>query len=328
VSSSPAWGQARTDVITLTNGDRITGELRRLERGRLEIKTDNAGTIDVEWDKIASVDATRQFEVLTSDGRRFLGSLGPAADRRVVMTGGDAATTLEMSDVTHAVPIGASFWGKLDGSVGLGFNYTRSSGIAQLALNTDTAFRRPAFAFRLSASGTVTHQSGEDQRDDQGALEFSYARYRGRNWFVKGAGRLESNESLGLVLRSLVGGWLGMRVVDTNRAQFELAGGLAGNREQGVDTESTRNVEGLLGLKWSYYTYDRPKTNVDAEVQYYPSLSTWGRQRLQVDSAVKREMWKDLFVGLNGFYTLDTAPPNPAAARSDLGLALSLGWTY
>jgi len=326
--SASASGQGRTDVITLTNGDRITCEVLRLERGRLEIKTDNAGTIDVEWDNIASVTATREFEVATSDGRRFLGSLSATVVQRIVITNQGTAMTLDMPEITSMVPIGSSFWKKLDGSMDAGFNYTRSSGIAQTTVNTDTLFRRPAFAFRLTASATLTRQTEDDKRDDQAALELSYARYRGRRWFVSGAGRLESNESLGLVLRSLIGAAVGVRLVNTNRAQLELAGGLAGNQEQGVDTESTRNLEGQFSLRWSYYTYDRPKTNLDVGLQYYPSLSTWGRQRVQVNSAIRREMWKNFFVGVNGYYTLDTAPPNPTAAQNDLGLAMSLGWSY
>ena len=71
--------QGRTDVVTLANGDRITGEVERLERGRLEFKTDDAGTLYLEWDKLSSLVLTRPVEVLATDGRRFLGSLGPAA---------------------------------------------------------------------------------------------------------------------------------------------------------------------------------------------------------------------------------------------------------
>jgi len=65
--------QPRTDVVTLANGDRITGEVIRLERGRLEFKTDDAGTIYLEWDKLAHVESVRQFEVSTTDDRRFVG---------------------------------------------------------------------------------------------------------------------------------------------------------------------------------------------------------------------------------------------------------------
>ena len=53
--------QGRTDVVTLANGDRITGEIVRLERGRLEFKTDDAGTLYLEWDKLVSLVATRAW---------------------------------------------------------------------------------------------------------------------------------------------------------------------------------------------------------------------------------------------------------------------------
>ena len=53
--SGNASAQGKTDVVTLANGDRITGEIERLERGRLEFKTDDAGTLYLEWDKLASL---------------------------------------------------------------------------------------------------------------------------------------------------------------------------------------------------------------------------------------------------------------------------------
>ena len=75
------YAQPKTDVVTFANGDRITGEVKQLDRGRLEFSTDDAGTLYLEWDKLVSVVATRIVEVVTSDGRRFLGSLGTAGSR-------------------------------------------------------------------------------------------------------------------------------------------------------------------------------------------------------------------------------------------------------
>ena len=122
-------------------------------------------------------------------------------------------------------------------------------------------------------------------------------------------------------------GAIGVRLVNTNRGQFELIGGLAGNNEQGVDTDSTRNIEALFGLNGSYYTYNRPKTNLDARVQYFPSLEHVGataaagqfrRQARDVEGFLPRT--------LTGYDSSDTAPPNPTAARNDVGLTLSVGW--
>ena len=116
--------------------------------------------------------------------------------------------------------------------------------------------------------------------------------------------------------------------MNTNRAQFEVGGGLVINEERGVDTEPTQNLEALLSLKTPYYTYDRPKTEIYASVLYYPSLSTWGRRRLQIDSSVRRELLKDFFFSLNLFDTFDSDPPNPDSARNDIGVVTSIGWSY
>jgi Protein of unknown function, DUF481 len=324
----PSFAQGRTDVVTLANGDHITGEVVRLERGRLEFKTDDAGTLYLEWDKIANLVANRFVEVLTSDGQRHLGTLGPSAARSISVVSLGGPLSLPMSDVTLITPIGRSFWSRIDGSIDLGYNYTRSSGVAQFNLNSDTVYRRPASSIRLTASATVTQKDDDSGRDDRGTIEASYLRYPWQHWFIAAAGRFETNESLGLVLRSQIGAAVGPRLINSTRAQMTVGAGLAVNEEHGVDVEPTQNLEGLLVFRTSYYTYDRPKTNVDISLQYYPSLSNTGRQRLQADVGLKRELWKDFFASLTFFNTFDSRPPNPSADQNDIGFVLSLGWSY
>jgi hypothetical protein len=147
----------------------------------------------------------------------------------------------------------------------------------------------------------------------------------GRQWFWAGVARFESNESLGLTLRSQLGGWVGLRLVNSNRARFEVGWGAVFNNENGVDTEPRQNTEGLLGLQtW----YDGPKTDIDASADYFPGLSDWGRHRLQINAAVKRDLWKDFFVALNLYDTFDSVPPSPGADRNDVGVVTSIGWSY
>lgn len=328
VLATPAFAQPKTDVVTLANGDRITGEIDRLDRGRLEFKTDDAGTLYLEWDKLSSLVSKRFVEVVTSDGLRYFGSLGAADSGSIAVVGTDATHRLAMAEVTIIRAIGTSFWNRLDGSIDAGFNYTRSSGVAQLNVNWDTVYRRPASQGRLTVSLTATEKEDDSGRDDRGYAEFSYLKYPWQRWFVTLVGRFETNESLGLTLRSQVGAAVGPRLVNSNRAQMAVGGGMVLNNEQGVDVESTQNVEALFVFRTSYFTYDRPKTNIDVSLQYYPSLSNAGRQRLQLDAGVKREFWKDLFLSLTGYNTYDSRPPNPAADTNDVGFVMSIGWTY
>jgi hypothetical protein len=323
-----ARGQGRTDVVTLPNGDRITGEIVELERGRLEFKTDDAGTLMLEWDKVASLVSSRQFEVVLIDGRRYLGSLGAAGPRSLAVVEAQPATRLQMSDVTRISPIGSSFWRKIDGSIDAGFNYTRSSGVAQLNVKSDTAYRAPASQTRLTASLTTTQTDDGSGRDDRGAIEASYLRFPWRRWFITGAARFENNESLGIELRSQLGGAVGPRLIDNNRGQLSLGAGLTFNDERGVDVRATQTVEALFLFRSSFFTYDRPTTSFDVSLQYYASLSDPGRRRVQLDTAIRQEIWKDLFVSASVYNSYDNRPPNPTSNSNDVGVVLSIGWAY
>jgi hypothetical protein len=56
-------------------------------------------------------------------------------------------------------------------------------------------------------------------------------------------------------------------------------------------------------------------------------LNTPG-QRLQFDAGARREILKDLFLALSIYDTFDSKPPNPDAARNDVGIVMSVGWSY
>lgn len=335
--SATAWA-ARTDVVRLSNGDYITGEVVRLTRGRLEFKTDDVGTLQIEWDKVTAIAAARQFDVLTSDGSRYFGMLRPGTARFVVVVTSQGDVALPTIEVTNLFPVGAGFLSRLDGSFDAGFNYTRSSGVATATLSTETSYRRPAFLLRLTFAAAVTQtdeSNGSDEpasngssSDDRAALNLTYVQYRGRRWYLGGGLGFETNESLGIMLRSQVNGELGLRLVNTNRGQFGLGGGLVVNDEKPVDAAERQNLEGLVAMAGSFHTYDRPRTTMDAAVKYYPSLSDWGRQRLQVDSSLRREVWRDFFIAFTIYDSFDSAPPEPDAARNDVGIVLSVGWTY
>ena len=121
--------------------DRRQAGQRRPRHGRsdepqpraADLLTDDAGTIYFEWDNVVALVSTTQFDVTTSDGRRFRHAIRGTA-RTLVVNEAGGQVSLPMTDVTVIMPIGSSFWAKLDGSLDFGFSYTRSSHIAQLTI--------------------------------------------------------------------------------------------------------------------------------------------------------------------------------------------------
>jgi hypothetical protein len=43
----------KKDIVQLKNGDRITGEVKSLDRGELSFDTDHMGTLSIEWEAVA-----------------------------------------------------------------------------------------------------------------------------------------------------------------------------------------------------------------------------------------------------------------------------------
>ena len=75
----------KTDVITLLNTDRITGDLKSMRSGLLQLSTDNMGTIYIEWDKVEEIHTDKFFQIELDDGRIYFGSLQPSDKKGMVI---------------------------------------------------------------------------------------------------------------------------------------------------------------------------------------------------------------------------------------------------
>jgi len=69
--SGVALAADNTDVVLLKNGDRLTGEIRRMDHGQLELKAAALGTIYIEWPAVAGVASNAPFAVDELSGRRY-----------------------------------------------------------------------------------------------------------------------------------------------------------------------------------------------------------------------------------------------------------------
>jgi len=223
--------------------------------------------------------------------------------------------------------IKSSFWDRIDGSISLGANYTRSSEIGQGSLSASLRTRRPAFELSTDFSTTVTVQP--DQPDQsRTAFGVSYLRLMRNRWFVPGVGKLERNTDLGLDLRSSVGGGVGRYLVQTNRALLGAAGGLVVNRENPVDGDSTTNVEALFSTTYEFFTYDTPKTSIDTAFALFSSLNVGGRYRTEFSLTLSREIVSDFTIGATVYDSYDSKPPAGSSSTHDFGISLNIGWTF
>ena len=103
----PASAAPKTDTVYFKNGDKLTGEVKSLRRGRLSLNTDATGTIGIEWEKISAVVSNQNIQIETVSGIRYFGHLSTSED------GSPPAGFVEReSDVIPAVHVESRVWDK------------------------------------------------------------------------------------------------------------------------------------------------------------------------------------------------------------------------
>jgi hypothetical protein len=325
----PALGAPKTDVIIFKNGDRLTGEVKSLERGRLRFNTDATGTISIEWDDIASLTSDQNIQVETEEGRRYLGRLTPTGSAGVTAVQSESGPIeLESGVVILMAPIEEKGVSRLDGDITAGYNFAKASEIKQLHFGLDMDYRTETRILSLQVDAT-TSDSSDSESSQRESVDLSYRRLLPNRWIAGGVLSLNRNDELGLDLRTSVGAGGGRILKQTNTMNLSLEGGLLYSSENvasGLPSEET--WEAFTTLRWGWFRYDTPELDLSTQLQLIPNLTDSGRLRGEFDISLKWELVEDLFWELSFYDSYDSKPVVPGAEKNDFGVNTSLGWDF
>lgn len=329
ICCSTAWARDKTDVIVLDNGDRITGEIKQLQHGRLQISTERMGVLTVEWEGIVRIESEHEFQFDRIDGQRIFGQISSGAeDGQLVIMNDDEALSISNDGVIRISQLEDSFWDAVRGSMTFGYSFTKASDVAQLNFGFRVMHRTLTRSFTIEGSTINTDDAATEttQRTD---LRLSTNRYRANRWFNAYLIGFESNDELGLKLRSSINASIGRYLRQTNTTEFAMLGGLvASNESLTTGVASQENLEGLIGLEFSRYNFDDPNVDMSLKLAVYPSFTDSGRIRGQLDATVRRELISDLFWDLSFYESYDSKSPSGSDSTTDYGVVTSLGWSF
>lgn len=330
LAAGPAQAAPKTDIVVLNNGDRITGEVKGLEQGKLAFKTDAAGTLYIEWDKIASVESTQFLQIELDNGLRYFGQApAPKQAGTIRLLADDEAQgwDLKLKRVIRIDPIEKDALKRLDGYLTAGYNYTKSNDLQQFTFSGGINARTITHQWSLDGSSTITAQQGNDD-SARWIVSGGYRHFLADRWFAQGFGSFEGNDELGLDLRTSVGGAFGKYLAQSNRQEWGAYLGLAYTRENYVGEEQADSLEGVLGMQYSYFRYDTPEASLDATLNVLPSLTRSGRVRVDGKLRSRYEVVKDLFFEVSLYGNYDSDPGETAQSNSDYGVTTSLGYSF
>lgn len=332
LASASVLAAPKTDIVILKNGDRLTGEIKKLEYGVLTLSTDSIGTVSIEWPSVASVQTRQLMEVERSDGGRIYGHApvkGNAGELRLTSSAdhGDPED-LPLDSVVHMVPISEGNWlNRVDGNFSIGVSASSANQDRQFTLAANVTYRKPTRYWNINYSGSRTNSTNNDASASN-YLNAQFRWLRDHRWFWAVTGGLTSDEELDLNLRTLLGGGRGRYLLRSEQHELVALAGLADNKENYSDGINQSSTEIVLQADYQYFSFKQPNLQLSTSLSLFPSLTIGGRLRSQFDISGKYEIVHNLFYQLSYTRSHDSKPPQPDLEKTDWSLTSSFGYKF
>ena len=111
--------------------------------------------------------------------------------------------------------------------------------------------------------------------------------------------------------------------------QFAVVGGAVVTQENtGDNAEDDANLEGIFIADFGIFRFSTPKTELRTTLNFWPSITDWGRVRTNFDITLGQEIISDdMSISLTAYATHDNQPPSDAA-NGDFGIVTSLDFSF
>lgn len=328
----------------MQNGDRLTGTVVRMEKSTLELRSDYAGEVKIQWPAVARVVASARLHVTTNAGQVFAGAVMVGTDRIEVSAPGAQAVSVARAEVAairnaeaqadferaqQPIPSPGIFdnW---FGAADLGFaaargNADTSNLSANLNASRTSERDRASFYYtQLLGRESTTGVTTTIANTIRGGLRYDRL-LTAKRLFTFGFADFEFDELQQLDLRSVYGGGLGLALKRTPRTQFDLFGGGSFNQEDFAIDPRRRSGEVLAGEEFSHKLNGR--LTFTERLVFYPNLSETGEYRVTFDSSLGGQLnsWLGWHLTLSDRYLSN---PATGAQRNDLLLTTGLRFTF
>ena len=322
------------DQIVLTNGDRLTGTITKSDDKMLAIKTEFAGDVTVQWPAVQEIHSTQPLHLVTRGEKTLVGTVTTSDGNFAVGTATSGTVNVPKADVTalrndeeqaaYQKSLHPNLLHGWAGGANVGFALTRgNSETKNLALaftadrktqHDDTTMYANTIYATNDAAGAVPSVTANTT---QGGAR--YAHNLTERLFAYGSADFQTDALQGLNLRSVLGGGLGLHVINTDRTTLDLLGGLNYTRES--YTTLKRNFAALtLGEELMHKL--GVSTVLNEKLYFFPDLNETGEYRatFNLGTVTKLSKWLGWQNAFGDIYVT-----NPPAGKKQNDILLTTG---
>lgn len=321
----PAICWSADDVIVLTNGDRMRGEIKELTKKVVVFSTDYSDEdFRIKWEKVAKIESDRTFLVEKFSGDRLEGPIkaDPSNEKDAVI----GNESVPLTDVAFVRPFEQTFWSRMDAGFDLGYSMTKANGVKQLTGATNVSYTTERSLTTLSADIFFNEQANAP-RTRRWEVSPQYRHLLGRVWYADVMADFYSSQEQQLSLRYTQAAGIGRYFLRTPDQHLAVGTGFAFTSERYIDPSIPRqnSAEAYGGVE--YLTEKLRFADLVTSFIIYPSLTIQGRYRFNFKSDLDFNLPGDWYFKVGYYNNFDSMPPN-SLPRNDYGWRNSIGYKF
>lgn len=314
-------GLAHADEVLLANGDRLTGQIMKMEDGILSLQTTYGGEIKIAWGEVQALKAVKPI-TLKVPGK----SNGLVSD---FLIGG--YDFIEVTDLSpdNPVPL-ADIKGinigftQYRGNFTLGGNST-SGNTSTKAVNGAARLTVRADRHRLFLEAKYNYGEAEGRLTARNSMaQAKYDYFITKKVFLDAFGLWEKDTFQNLQFRNTLGAGIGYQFFDTDRTSLSASTGPGYVNEHYTTIPQTQTASARWGVRFEHKLITDRLTIFHKHDGFY-DLGHGNGMRINADTGLRVFVYKDFYFNLEYDLRLNT---QPAPGRQKLDEAFIFGIGY
>jgi len=324
----------KTDVIVMKNGDRITGEVKKLENAVLLVDLDYVdGSISIDWLKVARLESKALFIVQLQDGSIYSGKVispeGPAPIKLEIEPVGQESFTVDKTAVATMTQTSLGLLNRLGGNITLGSTHSKGNDTTQYNLSSDLQYVDTRWGGKVDYSSNLSSSVGASASTWNQVDLNGYRLLRWKNYFYGGTAGFLQSSTQGIRRQISASADIGRFLKNTDRVRLSVLGGFGWQRTDYVPEAQTQALQNLpVGLISSTLQVFRfKKTSLDITAALAPALNQQGRLFSKVNASYYLKVFGKIDWNVSFFGNWDTQPPEHLQS-SNYGTTTGLSYTF
>jgi len=316
------------DEVCLNNGDRLTGQVIRMEAGKLILKTSYAGEISMVWQEVASLKTDDSVKVVLKDETALEGNTLSIEDGKMMLKTAkiEAPVSFSLADVKAINPDPIK---TVKITTRANVNITSERG------NTDSddyyfdgEFVARTKKNRYKIGGELSKEESEGTTTSQNWLAYgNYSHFLDKKWYLYADTLFEHDEFKDLDLRSTLGAGAGYQIFETPLLNLSISAGLAKVDENFDEAEDDDYTAGQWSVNYDQYFFKKfvQLFHVSTGFVSFEDTNDWF---YRTRTGLRFPVYKGFTATLQYNYDYDHQPSEDAEDKEDTKIIFLLGYEF